>query len=326
MLGIKNAGWGVAWLSCALVCCGSGGTDAPSTAGVGAGAGGGAGAAASGAAASGAGAPSNQGGSNTGAAGLAGAGAAGIGGGASAFAGMGGSGGTGAGMGGSAGAFAGMGGSGGMGAGMGGSAGAGGNAGGFPDPASFVCNEMLGVSVTGDWFHAGFEDGLPGDKWQVKWQSQAFVEKWADPNHEVWSQAVESNCTNSSSNPDRVIFTAVNWTYTSEDPWETQLTAAIETIKLKYPAVKEIDVMTMLRAPNNQICGNPQTAGAQQQVIASYTDQAILAVAGKYPTLVRVAPKFYAPSCDVFQTDSPHFAAGKAAVVAKLIHDYYIDH
>ena len=221
-----------------------------------------------------------------------------------------------------------MGGSGGMGGmgGMGGSAGASGNASDFPDPASFVCNEMLGVSVTGDWFHAGFEDGLAGEKWQVKWQSQAFVEKWADPTHEVWSQAVESNCANSSSNPDRVIFTAVNWTYTSESPWETQLTAAIETIKLKYPAVKEIDVMTMLRAPNNQICGNPQTAGAQQQVIASYTDQAILAVAGKYPTLVRVAPKFYAPSCDVFQTDSPHFATGKAAVVAKLIHDYYVDH
>jgi hypothetical protein len=304
---LRYAGWCVAWLSWALLGCGSGGTDALSTAGAGAGGG-------AGTAASGAGAPSNQGGSNTGGAGLAGAGAAGTGGGGGASAG--------AGMGGSAGMGAGMGGS----AGSGGSAGAGGNAGVFPDPASFVCNEMLGVSVTGDWFHAGFEDGLVGEKWQVKWQSQAFVEKWADPNHEVWAQAVESNCTNGSNNPDRVIFTAVNWTYTSESPWETALTAAIQTIKLKYPAVKEIDVMTMLRAPNNQICGNPQTAGAQQQVIASYTDESILAVAGKYPTLVRVAPKFYAPSCDVFQTDSPHFASGQAAVVAKLYHDYYVDH
>jgi len=55
-------------------------------------------------------------------------------------------------------------------------------------------------------------------------------------------------------------------------------------------------------------------------------DEAIATVAAKYPNLVRVAPPFYAPSCDVFQPDSPHYAAGKAADVSKVFSAYYVNH
>jgi len=41
---------------------------------------------------------------------------------------------------------------------------------------------------------------------------------------------------------------------------------------------------------------------------------------------VRVLPNFYAPSCAVFQTNSPHFADGQAAVVAGVYRAYFVDH
>lgn len=186
-----------------------------------------------------------------------------------------------------------------------------------------MCNSFVGVSVTSDWFSAGFETGLAGDHWQIKAQSLAFVEKWANPSDAVWSQALASDCKTGADNPDRVIFTGVNWTFTTEAEWETQLTAVVQTLKGKYSALREIDLMTMLRAPNNMVCGNP---GSPEQVVQPYIDQAISAVVAKYPTLVRALPPFYAPSCDVFLPNSPHYATGGAAAVGKVYHDYFVNH
>jgi hypothetical protein len=98
----------------------------------------------------------------------------------------------------------------------------------------------------------------------------SFVEQWADPNDAVWSEPVMSACAPGSTNPDRVIFTGVNWTFTTEAQWETQLTAAVATFKMKYPAVREIDLMTMLRAPNNQVCGQADVAETNEQVVQAF--------------------------------------------------------
>ena len=45
--------------------------------------------------------------------------------------------------------------------------------------SAFTCTEVIGVSVTGDWFNAGFEEGLDNGRWQVRWKSHAFIEGWA---------------------------------------------------------------------------------------------------------------------------------------------------
>lgn len=189
-----------------------------------------------------------------------------------------------------------------------------------------MCNAIYGVSVTGDWFGAGFETGLNGDRWELRWKTQSFVEQWADPSNSVWSQALISPCANGANNPDRVIFTGVNWTYTTKAEWETKLTAVVENLKTKYSSLKEIDLMTMLRAPNNTMCGDPNVQATHEQIVAPYIDEAIAAVVAKYPKLVRATPKFYAPNCDVFLKDSPHFADGKASVVAGVIRAHYATH
>ena len=120
----------------------------------------------------------------------------------------------------------------------------------------FKCTQVMGVSVTGDWFNAGFENGLDNGRWQVKWRKKAFIELWADPSNELWAVPVQSACTANADNPDRVIFTGVNWEQTAEPWWEEQFEKVIANIRAKYPSVRRIDLMTMLRAPGNQSCGN----------------------------------------------------------------------
>ncbi len=173
----------------------------------------------------------------------------------------------------------------------------------------YTCTQVIGVSVTGDWFNAGFEDGLDGGRWQVLWRGQAFIDLWADPKSDLWSLAPQSPCTSGSANPDRVIFTGVNWEHKTAAQWEQRFTAVVDTIRGKYPAVKRIDLLTMLRAPGNKSCGNPKT------VVEPYIDEAIAAVAARSPGLVFAGPKVEADGCDVFTKGGPHYTdAGKAAV------------
>src|SRR3954453_17466241 len=71
---------------------------------------------------------------------------------------------------------------------------------------AFVCTQVMGVSVTGDWFGAGFESGNDDDRWQALTRNHAFVELWGDPKDAVWQEKVVSPCTKNSARPDRVIF------------------------------------------------------------------------------------------------------------------------
>ena len=106
---------------------------------------------------------------------------------------------------------------------------------------TFVCTQVIGVSVTGDWFGAGFEDGIDGSRWQALWRSHAFVESWADPTSDLWTMKPQSPCAQRSDNPDRVIFTGVNWEYKTREAWQEKLAAVVETIRTKYTGARRID-------------------------------------------------------------------------------------
>jgi ketosteroid isomerase-like protein len=175
----------------------------------------------------------------------------------------------------------------------------------------FVCTEVLGVSVTGDWFGAGFEKGIDDGRWQVRWRSKAFVELWADPASDLWALPPESACTKRSDDPDRVVFTAVNWEWKTREEWESRLEAAVATIRAKRPGARRLELMTMLRGPGNQTCGSEMT------VVQPYVDQAIAAVAARHPGLVTVAPKVFLKTCEPFLKGGPHYTDTGMAVVAQ---------
>jgi hypothetical protein len=176
----------------------------------------------------------------------------------------------------------------------------------------FKCTQVMGVSVTGDWFNAGFENGLDNARWQVMWRKHAFIEFWADPNNEIWAVPVQSACAANSTNPDRIIFTGVNWQQTAEPWWEEQFEKVIVNLRAKYPNVRRIDLLTMLRAPGNQTCGNVMS------VVQPFVDESIAGVVSKHPGLVFAAPKVFAPSCEVFTKGGPHYTDSGMAAVGQI--------
>jgi len=185
----------------------------------------------------------------------------------------------------------------------------------------FVCNQVTGLQATGQWYAAGFEqDGLDDAHWQAKTQHLAYIEKWADPTHAVWSQAITSPCAQGSDDPDRVVFVGFSPPSMTEAVWEAALVADITTIKAKYPAVKEIDVMSMVRAPGNQLCPGNSDALV---MIAPYVDEAIAAAVARFPGLAVVGPQIYAPNCDAFVTNDTDLTPAGAAAVAKEVAAYF---
>jgi hypothetical protein len=187
-----------------------------------------------------------------------------------------------------------------------------------PKKESYVCTEVIGVSVTGDWFGAGFESGNDDGRWQAKWRTGAFIDLWANPADPVWSVPVVSPCEKKSDKPDRVILTAVNWELQTAEEWTRAITAAVKTTRAKYPSVKRIELLTMLRGPGNKTCGNPKT------VVAPEIDESVAKVAKAFPKLVTIGPKFETPTCEVFIKGGPHFSPDGMARVANIYASHYL--
>ena len=179
----------------------------------------------------------------------------------------------------------------------------------------YLCTQVMGVSVTGDWFSGGFETAVDDGRWQAVTLAHAYVDLWADATNTVWDTPVVSPCTQHADNPDRVLFTGVNWTYTTTAEWTTALKTVVANLKAKYSNLKHIELLTMLRSPGNKPC--PDSVN-QETVVQPVVDEAIAQVVAAYPGFVTAAPKFEAPNCDVFLLGGPHFMPDGQAAVATV--------
>jgi hypothetical protein len=182
-----------------------------------------------------------------------------------------------------------------------------------PEGAPFTCTQVMGVSVTGDWFGAGFEAaGIDAAGWQAMTRTHAFVDLWGNPKDEVWSVPVVSPCAKDAASPDRILFMAVSWELKTAAAWSAALTRVVEVLRAKYPRLRRLELLTMLRAPGNKSCGSPMT------VVAPFVDEAVAKVAAAHPDLVRVGPRLEAPSCEVFTKGGPHFTEAGMKEVARV--------
>jgi hypothetical protein len=220
-----------------------------------------------------------------------------------------------AGAGGGAGGAAGAG-AGGAGGAAGGGAGAGGAAGGF------VCNQVTAMTLTAEWYNAGFENGVVDSHWQLKAMEHGYITEWANPNSTFWNAPVTSPCAQQTTSPDRIVLTVLSWTITAQSDWETQITAAIADLMMKYPAVRRIDLLTVIRGPNNMVCPTPPAAG-ETIAMPPALDAAIAAVASRNPGLVFAGPKFEAPNCAAFSGGGPHLTTAGNMNMAKMISAYF---
>ena len=180
------------------------------------------------------------------------------------------------------------------------------------DPSPYTCTEVIGVSVTGDWFNSGFEEHVDSSRWQVRWKHHAFIEQWADPQNALWKDPPQSPCAARSNDPDRVIFVGVNWQYKTQAEWEQKYAEVIDVLKKRYPGLKRIELMTMLRGPQNHSCGSTMT------VVEPFIDAALATTVAKHPGLVFAGPRVETPSCEIFTKGGPHFTPAGMAAAAKL--------
>jgi hypothetical protein len=233
------------------------------------------------------------------------------------------------------------------GAGQGGGAGAqAGDSGTSAGP--FSCTLVLGLFTTSQWFNGTNpggasktflqQPGIDATKWEGKLQKYSYIEKWADPANGLWTQMTQDACTTNPTTPDRIMFVgfspgiAADQDYgmyhlmtTDQAGWETQLNTVITNIKTKYPSAKEIDILTMGRAPNNMLCANNSDIDT---IIAAYEDAAFEAVAAASNGLVKVGPKYYVPDCAtsyIFANDSDYTTTGANALAIQLA-TYYAAH
>lgn len=178
---------------------------------------------------------------------------------------------------------------------------------------AFRCTEVIGLTITAEWYAAGFEQLVDDARFQARTRPHTFVDQWADPAHEAWAEPVTSPCAEQPENPDRVVLFAANWKLTTPDEWETVLSQAVSTLRTRYSALRDLELYTVLRGPQNQSCGDPKS------IVEPMIDDAITRVAAKDPTLVHAAPRLEAPDCTVFEKGGPHFTEAGQGVVAKLM-------
>jgi hypothetical protein len=211
------------------------------------------------------------------------------------------------------------------GAGVGGAATAGaagamsqGGAGGSGGAAGFVCSQVQGLTLTREWYLAGFEAGVVDGEWQMKAAQSAYVDEWAKSDSPFWNTALESPCQNGSTQPDRVVFVVLSWTIMTQEDWRSAVQGAVDAIQAKYPGLRRVDLMTIIRGPDNAACGDPNVY-AESTHIPAALDAALAEVAAGAPALVYVAPQFAVDACSDFQGTGPHLtSAGNAKLSAEI--------
>jgi hypothetical protein len=188
------------------------------------------------------------------------------------------------------------------------------------DPESFACTLMIGINATAEWWNQGFEKLVDNARWELIRVHSGFVEKWANPNDAFWNTAPTSACAQNPDKPDRVIFVALNFDYTTLQQWLPPLAATAKNLQAKYPSARRIELATFVRAPGNKPC--PQGAPPRSTIVAA-EDQAIEMVAATNPQLIRISPRFEAKACSEFSGNPPHPTAAGGAAWAAMIAAHY---
>ena len=194
----------------------------------------------------------------------------------------------------------------------------------------FVCNQVTAMTLTREWYQAGFEQsaGIADDRWQLKARQSGYITEWSNPNSDFWNEPAQSPCANGSASPDHVVLTVLSWTppcCATQAEWESQVGKAVTTLQSKYAGLKRIDLMTVVRGPGNQGCPAPAARGEYIAMPKEF-DAALAGVAAKFPGLAFVGPKIESPSCSAFVGGGPHLTKEGNAEVAKAIAAYFVNH
>jgi hypothetical protein len=187
------------------------------------------------------------------------------------------------------------------------------------DTGTYECTAVFGINATAEWYNQGFEKLVDNGKWELIRVHSGFIQLWANPNDGIWNTSIVSPCATNPTKPDRILFVALNFDYSTLAEWLPPLQATAKNLRAKYPSAKRIELMTYVRAPGNKPCAQ---APAKRSTIPEAEDQAIEMVVKTDPVLA-VGPKFEAKTCGEFSGNPPHPSAGGGMAWAKQFADHY---
>jgi len=191
----------------------------------------------------------------------------------------------------------------------------------LPTAKDFTCSWVLGITTTGEWYRAGFETVVDNARWQVTPIEMGHLEKWADPANPIWQSGIQSPCTTNSKTPDRIVYMAVKYEWTTVEQFLPAYIAVINNIKTKYPSVKRVDLMTYARGPGDVECKGANRSN--DSWIKPVQDQAAAMAAAMFPGFVFIAPKWEVKSCADFGL-CPHISGAANQLLAKTIGEYFL--
>lgn len=203
----------------------------------------------------------------------------------------------------------------------------------------------IGAYLTMEWWNAGFETQIKNpDNWELKWHHNGDLKRWSDPACPFWANSgdpldvnagapIQSACKTNAETPDRVVFLALDWEYLTEEDWLSHLNQAIENIKTNFPSAKRIDLMHMVKCPNDMMCnpgiqygpGADDNVGRQDCYIPPYEDSAFAKAIAAQPGLLAMGPYPSMAECNPAHNGAHMTGAGNSQA-AKDIAAYYNMH
>jgi hypothetical protein len=204
--------------------------------------------------------------------------------------------------------------------------------------AAFTCNLLVGPSPMMQWFDGGFlqQPGIDPTRWELITVAHHYTDSWASPADPAWGSALHKGqaCARGATAPDRVIFQATQWSYTTAAQWQKDLAAIVENIRTRWPSVRRIELMASTSAPGDVPC--PAANGkANETIIPAFAYQALDAMPDRFPGLVLALPHFEVPSCMDFigNGTAPQYAPSATATtgpavteVAKMFGAWFAGH
>ena len=166
--------------------------------------------------------------------------------------------------------------------------------------------------------------------WELYWVAHHYIDLWANPDDSAWTTPLDMGhaCAAASATPDRVIFIVTYAPpYPTESTYLTDTTSVVDNIIAKYPTVKRIELMTLIRSPGNDSAACSSQPNNEQS-IPTDEDQALEAVAAApaFVGLVFALPPFYVPSCSDFVINAPQYTTAGATDIANVYGAYYATH
>jgi hypothetical protein len=138
----------------------------------------------------------------------------------------------------------------------------------------FTCTEIVGYSVTEQWYNGGFTAAVPDPtRWQLRWYNGASIDLWAQGSAFAgWTDTyLTTRCALGWNAPDRIVLNVSGDYHADAAWWVSQVQRTINFIRTTYsPNVRQIVLQPPVGGPAGSMCSTTDPLAPLPWVRASY--------------------------------------------------------